>query len=75
MDESVGGAVFGWTSIAKTLALTERTARRYAKRNVDPLPVYVYGRQIIADSGALKAWMRRNTVPLSHYVANGAKTP
>ena len=67
--------VTGWASIAKSAALTKRTAERYARRPVDPLPVYVYGGKVCAEPEALRAWMRRNTIPLSQYVAMGAKTP
>jgi len=67
--------VVGWKSIAKSAALSERTAQRYARRRLDPLPVYVYAGKVQAEPAALRAWMRRNTIPLASYVASGAKTP
>lgn len=54
----------GYKEIAQYLsqqvgALSERTARAYAARPVDPLPVRAFGNRVIADRAELDVWMKR----------------
>jgi hypothetical protein len=53
--------VEGWKGIAAALAVDEKTARRYAAREVDPLPTRVDHRGIVyIHKAALVAWVQRH---------------
>lgn len=51
----------GWKAIAHELGCSTATARRYAEREVDPLPIVVspYSGRIAAERDAIKAWRAR----------------
>lgn len=55
----------GWAEIAGAIGksgVDERTARRYANRADDPLPVYVGLGRVVARRSEVKAWVRRQLV-------------
>ncbi len=56
----------GWKAIAAAIGVTERTARRYANRRHDPLPVYWRrrGGTVVAHATGLRDWIARQDVPL-----------
>lgn len=58
--------VQGWKAIAAAIGVSERTARDYAKRTKDPLPVYWRrcGGGVVAHATALRDWIRRQEIPL-----------
>ena len=53
----------GMKAIASFLGVSERTAREYAARDRDPLPVEGNGRRW-AYAGAVIAWARRHGLPV-----------
>jgi hypothetical protein len=58
--------VQGWDAIAAAIGVDIRTARRYAIRKVDPLPVYWRrcGSYVVAHATALRDWVARQDIPL-----------
>ncbi len=58
--------VEGWKAIAGAIGVNERTARRYAKRREDPLPVYWrrQGGSVVAHATGLRDWVARQEIPL-----------
>ena len=56
--------LYGWKDIANALTVHVHTAQRWARRNVDPLPVRVGHRGVYAIRAALVAWVERQDMPL-----------
>lgn len=58
--------VQGWREIASTIGVSVVTAQTYAKRRVDPLPVYWRrcGGYVVAHATALRDWVARQDIPL-----------
>jgi len=56
--------LYGWKDIANALTVHIHTAQRWARRNVDPLPVRVGHRGVYALRAALVAWVERQDMPL-----------
>jgi CMP-2-keto-3-deoxyoctulosonic acid synthetase len=56
--------VYGWKDIANALGVHVHTAQRWARRNVDPLPVRVGHRGVYALRAAMLAWVERQDMPL-----------
>src|SRR5919199_1684685 len=52
--------VEGWKEIAAAVGKVERTAMDYAKRNVDPLPVWKGPEGVWAYKSAIRDWVARN---------------
>lgn len=53
--------VVGWVAISDALGVVERTARRWADRTNDPLPVRnLNTAQVAAWSDEIRAWRVRN---------------
>lgn len=50
-----------WEAIADKIDVSISTAKRYARRNRDPLPVRKMLGKVRADSDALLEWCERNT--------------
>jgi len=64
LRELLDARVPSWSEIGRELLVDERTARRWAERNRDPLPVETSpGGDRWAWRSALVAWARRNHVP------------
>ena len=74
-----GDAAVGWDEIVETVnaqllrSVDERTVRRWAERNRDPLPVFAVpgqgrgGVAIAAHRSGLRDWVRRQVLPyLAH---------
>lgn len=49
----------GWKDISVALGRNERSARRYAVRRMDPLPVYRHLGAIVVSASALADWKKR----------------
>lgn len=49
----------GWAAIADAIGRNERTARHYARRADDPLPVYKGLGRAVAYHAELEEWVRR----------------
>lgn len=49
----------GWKDIAATLEVHPNTAQRWARQNVDPLPVRTNHRGVYAWVSALRSWIDR----------------
>ena len=58
--------VDGWKSIARVVALSPSTCRRLARRDVDPLPVFVYLGRVVAWPAKLVEWQERQLVHYRH---------
>jgi CMP-2-keto-3-deoxyoctulosonic acid synthetase len=56
--------LYGWKDIANALGVHVHTAQRWARRNVDPLPVRVGHRGVYALRAAMVAWVERQDMPL-----------
>ncbi len=53
--------IAGWDEIAKSIGVSVVTAKRYAVRQLDPLPVHVLlGRHAFAYTTAIRDWNERN---------------
>ena len=52
--------LFGWLAIADALHVHPTTARKWAARDEDPLPVRRLGRRVQARSEDLADWVERN---------------
>lgn len=51
--------VEGWKRIAEILEVHPNTAQRWARQNVDPLPVRVNAKGVYAWVAALRSWVDR----------------
>jgi hypothetical protein len=58
--------VQGWRNIAEAIGVTMPTAQKYARRKIDPLPVYWRrcGGYVVAHLTALRDWTARQDIPL-----------
>lgn len=58
--------IAGWADIAEAIGVNQKTARRYASRKKDPLPVYWQrcGGYVVAHATALRDWLERQEIPL-----------
>lgn len=58
--------VQGWDAIAEAVGVSKPSAIKYARRRVDPLPVYWRrcGNYVVAHATALRDWLGRQDVPL-----------
>lgn len=61
--------IHGWKSITAALAVEDEcphvnTVQRWARRNVDPLPIIIDHLGVSVDSAALAAWVERQRRPL-----------
>lgn len=67
LDELRDSVRDGWKAIASGLRCSERTAREWAKRAVDPLPVDKGpGGEATIPESRLRDWASRNTKPYQH---------
>lgn len=67
LDELQDGVRNGWKEIATGLRCSERTAREWAKRAIDPLPVDKGpGGEATIPESRLRDWANRNTIPYQH---------
>jgi hypothetical protein len=64
VSEDHHAIVWGWKDIARIMGRSVDTAQRRARRNVDPLPVFVEDGRPGAFVGAILAWRARQRVPL-----------
>lgn len=55
----------GWIAIADTLGKSESTVKRWARREVDPLPVKRALGRIYASTERVRVWWERQTEDLS----------
>lgn len=66
MDWHDKDLVWTWHGIADAMKVGERSARRWAMRNFDPLPVYMHQtRGVFASRAALLEWDKRRALPFS----------
>lgn len=65
--------VWGVEAIAKEIDVARSTAALAIERLRDPLPVEYYGDRVWAYASALRAWMRRNSLPYQVHKALLAK--
>lgn len=68
--------VQGWKEIAEALGVSTVTAQGYARRKVDPLPVYWRrcGGGVVAHATALRDWLERQEIPLDMRDSAGKNT-
>jgi hypothetical protein len=64
MSAEPSPVVEGWKAIAEVLGVHVNTAQRYARQNVDPLPVRVSHRGVYARRAALQDWIDRHDMSL-----------
>ena len=58
--------VQGWDAIAQAVGVSKPSAIKYARRQIDPLPVYWRrcGNYVVAHATALRDWLARQDIPL-----------
>ncbi len=55
----------GWKAIAEAIGRGEDAASDLAHREFDPLPVYVYLREVVAWPSAIREWRARQLLPIN----------